>query len=109
MSKPSVPDHRPAVGVQSRRLRSALAAALTLLVLGAGVVLADSSYDLSWWTVAGGGGDGSGGAYTLSGAAGQADAGQMSGGSYQLSGGFWVGGVAASPSRYHTYLPLVRR
>jgi hypothetical protein len=109
MSKPSVPDPRPAVGVQRRKLRSPLAAALTLLILGAGVVLADSSYALSWWTVAGGGGLSGGTGYSLSGAVGQADAGQMSGGSYQLSGGFWVGGVAASPGGYHLYVPLVRK
>jgi hypothetical protein len=47
-------------------------------------------YDLSWYTIDGGGGTSSGGAYTLSGTIGQPDAGgPMTGGSYSLVGGFW--------------------
>ncbi|MGQ9556150.1 MAG: hypothetical protein ACUVWR_18770 [Anaerolineae bacterium] len=54
----------------------------------------------------GGGGQMAGGAYSLSGTVGQADAGAvMSGGSYSLSGGFWGG--AASQSTI--YSPLVLR
>ena len=44
-------------------------------------------YDLSWSTV-GGGGECSGGGYTLTGIAGKPDAGGLSGGDYVLQGGF---------------------
>ena len=63
-------------------------------------------YDLSWWTVDGGGtmpNDNSG--YALGGTAGQPDAAIWSGGDYVLAGGFW-GGVAVE---YRIYLPLVLR
>ena len=51
-------------------------------------------YEISWFTVDGGGGTSSGGAYTVSGTIGQPDAGQLAGGGYTLSGGFW--GVVAA-------------
>jgi hypothetical protein len=63
-------------------------------------------YDLSWWTVDGGGvtsSDSSG--YSLGGTAGQPDAAVWSGGDYVLAGGFW-GGVAVE---FRIYLPLVLR
>jgi hypothetical protein len=90
--------------------------ALAALLLSASVALAErddsaasgASYDLSWWTVDGGGGhsatrDGSG--YTLGGTAGQPDADVLTDGSYTLAGGFW-GGAAVG---YSVYLPLVLR
>src|SRR5207237_7455972 len=52
------------------------------------------SYSIDWFTIDGGGGTSSGGAYTLSGTIGQPDAGQLSGGNFTLDGGFW-GGVFA--------------
>ncbi len=54
-----------------------------------------ADYDLSWWTVDGGGGMwSSGGDYEVSGTIGQADAGVvMSGGDYQVVGGFWLAAV----------------
>jgi hypothetical protein len=65
-----------------------------------------SAYDLSWWTIDGGGTtDAGGGAYTLGGSAGQPDAALWSGGGYVLVGGFW-GGAAVE---FHLYLPLVLR
>ena len=65
-----------------------------------------STYDLSWYTIDGGGATFStGGGYSLGGTIGQADAGTLSGGGYTLSGGFWVGGS----SNYRVYLPLVLR
>lgn len=79
------------------------------LLFLAGSVLAQSSagYDLSWWTVDGGGGTASGGSYTLVGTIGQPDAGVLTGGNYTLGGGFWGGGVAAAG--YKVYLPLILR
>ena len=47
------------------------------------------TYNLTWSTIAGGGGRSAGGAYVLEGTIGQPDAGLMSGGDYVLAGGFW--------------------
>ena len=61
-------------------------------------------YDLSWWTVDGGGSTlGGEGGYALSGSIGQPDAGALVGSDYALSGGFWTGGL------HRVYLPLVLR
>ena len=65
---------------------------VTILVLG---LIASSSlgqYELSWYTVDGGGGMSSGGPYTLTGTIGQPDAAWSKGGQYELLGGFWPGG-----------------
>lgn len=63
-------------------------------------------YDLSWWTVDGGGGISSeGSGYALGDTVGQPDAAVWSGGDYTLAGGFW-GGVAVE---WRIYLPLVLR
>jgi hypothetical protein len=63
-------------------------------------------YDLSWWTVDGGGGTlTNDGIYTLSGTAGQPDAAVWLNGAYTLGGGFWRGTIG----RYVVYLPLVLR
>jgi hypothetical protein len=64
-------------------------------------------YDLSWWTVDGGGTTFSrGGGYALGGTAGQPDAGSPEGSGYTLDGGFWGGALTR---QYHVYLPLVMR
>lgn len=74
-----------------------------------GIALAAGSYDLSWWTVDGGGGTSTGNGYTLNGTLGQPDAGTVaSGGGYTLAGGFWHGGVAAT-SEIKVYLPLTTK
>lgn len=81
-----------------------------LVLLAAVPVLAQSGgdYGLSWTTIDGGGVTlSAGGAYTLGGTAGQADAGRMTGGPYTLAGGFWPGGVAEPPFRI--FVPLVMR
>jgi hypothetical protein len=86
-----------------RLLRWALLISLVAL-LASGAALATAGYDISWWTVDGGGATlNSGGGYALGGTIGQPDAGLMSGGDYTLSGGFWIAGG------YSTYLPLVIR
>jgi len=77
------------------------------LLLIVSTALALSGYDLSWWTVDGGGGTVSGGSYTLAGAIGQPDVGILAGGDYTLGGGFWRGGVAAAG--YKVYLPMILR
>jgi hypothetical protein len=48
-----------------------------------------TNYSISWYTIAGGGGTSSGGAYSLSGTIGQHSTASMSGGNYSLTGGFW--------------------
>ena len=80
---------------------------LALLAAGFPVLAQSGPFDLSWWTIDGGGGTSSGGDYALSGTIGQADASTLSGGDYTLAGGFWT------PSRggamHRVYLPLVMR
>jgi hypothetical protein len=75
--------------------------------LAYGSVLAQTGggYDLSWWTVDGGGSAVSGGAYALMGTVGQPEPGAvLTGGTFTLYSGFWPAGGAA---RYSIYLPLV--
>lgn len=89
-----------------RAARFVTLATLLLLVSGVSASTLDGDYDLSWWTVDGGGTTGSsGGGYTLGGTAGQPDEGVLSGGGYTLTGGFWSGAA----NEYPVYLPLVLR
>ena len=87
------------------------------LLLGVGVLLplvglvglAQGGYELSWWTVDGGGQMYSiGGGYELGGTIGQPDAGVLTGGGYTLGGGFWRGGEVVA-HWYEVYLPVVLR
>ncbi len=70
--------------------RSALR--LTVAMLGLLTIPAwAGGFDIDWFTIDGGGGTSTGGAFTLSGTIGQPDAGvTMTGGSFSLTGGFWV-------------------
>jgi hypothetical protein len=55
-------------------------------------------FEVSWWTIDGGGGVSSGGVYSVSGTIGQPDAGSaMTGGTFSVSGGFWVGTGSTPP------------
>jgi hypothetical protein len=68
------------------------------LIAAIATVARAGGMDLSWNTVDGGGGESSGGPFTLHGSIGQADAGiAMTGGSVALTGGFWVGDGASAP------------
>ena len=86
--------------------RTGLFLSLVLLLAMLPLILASASlsYDLSWWSVDGGGGKSIGGGYTLQGAAGQADAGQMQGGNFSLKGGLLVGAM-----QHVLFLPHVAR
>lgn len=53
---------------------------------------ASSEYQLSWYTIDGGGGQSSGGPYELLGTIAQPDAAYSAGGNYELLGGFLSGG-----------------
>lgn len=86
---------------------AALLALLLVALLGITALAAPNAFNSSWWTVDGGGGTLNGGAYSLSGTIGQAEAGSLSGGGYSLTGGFWSEVVAAAPRPI--YLPLVIR
>jgi len=88
-------------------LAFAILVLLSALSLSHAPILAQSggTYDLTWSSLEGGGGMFStGGAYSLGGTIGQADAGAMSGGSYALAGGFWFGGTS---SLTNLYLPII--
>jgi hypothetical protein len=65
---------------------------LMLFVLGLIVSTSLGQYELSWYTIDGGGGRSTGGLYTLTGTIGQPDAAYSSGGNFELLGGFWPGG-----------------
>jgi hypothetical protein len=86
---------------------------IALLLSGTTLVLAQTGggYDLSWWTVDGGGSTAVDGGYALMSTAGQPDAGAaLIGRGYRLVGGFWASGAAAEPGAdYSVYLPLVMR
>lgn len=52
-------------------------------------------FDISWYTVDGGGGVSFGGDFALAGTIGQPDTGHMSRGRFDLEGGFWPGAAFA--------------
>ena len=74
------------------------------LVLSLTIPSHAANYEISWWTVDGGGYTFSeGGSYKLGGTIGQPDAGgPLSGGSYSLVGGFW-----AYEPQYLLYMPIL--
>ncbi len=92
----------------SRKLVILFLAALLALILVSVVLAAPQAFDLSWWTVDGGGGTSSGGDFTLSGTIGQPDTSPlMSGGDFTIVGGYWGGGALLAQNQL--YLPIVSR
>jgi hypothetical protein len=69
--------------------RSALFMLILVMFCGA---TAMGEYELSWYTIDGGGGRSSGGPYELVGTIGQPDAAWSRGGNFEVLGGFWPGG-----------------
>ncbi len=67
------------------------------LVVSTAISARAQTFDLSWFSIDGGGGTSSGGAYSVTGTIGQPDAGVLSGGNYTLVGGF-LSAIAAAPS-----------
>ena len=68
----------------------------------------DGVYDISWYTIDGGGAQAlTGGTYWLGGTTGQPDAGALSGGTYTLSGGFW--NAAQALLNQYFYLPFISK
>jgi len=88
----------------SRRV-VAIVVLVILFLLVATSAFAMSTYHLSWYAVAGGGGHVSGGHFAVDGTLGQPVAGQSSGGSYGLCSGYQCG---AGPSWY-SYVPVVNK
>jgi hypothetical protein len=95
----------------THHLKPMLIAPILLILFSVSTIMAQSEatvYDLSWWTVDGGGGTLSEGAFSLSGTIGQPEVGQeLSGNGYTLVGGLWYG--VASPEWYDLHLPVVLR
>src|SRR6185503_421561 len=72
---------------------------LITFVVAAFMATADigrAQLNIAWWTIDGGGGASSGGAFSINGAIGQMEAGTLTGGTFTLSGGW--GGVVGVPS-----------
>jgi hypothetical protein len=70
---------------------------ITLIFLTT-VLHARAQYAIDWFTMDGGGGQSSGGVYTLNGTIGQPDAATSSSGSYTLEGGFWSALAVEQPA-----------
>jgi hypothetical protein len=101
--------------MNGRGIKTALWLGGSLLAIGVAVGLlggvqanaqSGSGYDLSWWTVDGGGTTSNGDSgYSLGSTTGQPDASVWQGDGYTLAGGFWGGAMV----EYRVYLPLVLR
>ena len=64
----------------------------TILLITLVESIANGQYEISWYTIDGGGGRSTGGQYTITGTIGQPDAAYSSGGNYEILAGFWPGG-----------------
>lgn len=75
-----------------KHLNGLIFSILGLLVTVQITLAQETGYQITWWTVVGGGGQSSGSGYLLSSTIGQSDAGAtMTDGRYSLSGGFRLG------------------
>ena len=63
--------------------------ATAVLLSQSALAQSGEGFDLSWATIAGGGGTCTNGQYSLTGTIGQPDAGVMTNGNFTLQGGFW--------------------
>ena len=81
--------------------------AVFLIVAATAFASSGGDYEISFYTIDGGGGTSSGGGiYEVSGTIGQPDArASLTGGNFSLFGGFWGGGFLD----YFTFFPLVVR
>jgi hypothetical protein len=95
-----------------QRKAGRIAVGLIVLFAFASAVLAQVSanYDLSWHTIAGGGGRMESAGHTLLGTAGQSLTGPMSSSARALGSGFWCNDLPGETPQFHrVYLPLVTR
>jgi hypothetical protein len=65
---------------------------LCLLLVAGPAVMAAGGWQITWWTVDGGGTFSQGSGFRLAGTSGQPDSGVLEGGGYRLTGGFWSRG-----------------
>ncbi len=91
-----------------------LSSLMLLLAVSNAIAQRGGLYELSWFTVDGGGGQSQGGDYAISGTIGQPEAGvPMSGGQFTLHGGFWYPptDIIVDPptGKQKVYLPLILR
>ena len=86
---------------------------LSVSLVGRALAQTGDGYDLSWWTISGGGGTVSDGGmrYTLAGTFGQSDVGEvLAGGDFILAGGFLPGFNAGYGRGVNkVYLPIIIR
>jgi hypothetical protein len=86
---------------------------LSVSLVGRALAQTGDGYDLSWWTIDGGGGTVSDGdiRYTLTGTSGQSDVGQvLAGGDFILAGGFLPGFNAGyGRGGNKVYLPIIMK
>jgi hypothetical protein len=80
----------PLLSTDSKRIMLWLLCLLVFVLSGR--VNGAGQYEISWYTIDGGGGTSSGGPYVVTGTIGQPDADWATGGVYELLGGFWPGG-----------------
>jgi hypothetical protein len=87
---------------------------LSLMILAGFLVAAfpalaqtGDEYELSWWTVAGGGGTSQEGDYALTGSIGQPNTDLLGSDEFTLVGGFFSGEAAVDPEEGSIYLPLI--
>jgi hypothetical protein len=80
------------MNIQSQTVLNKQSILLVLLALGLIVSSSWGQYEISWYTIDGGGGRSSGGDFTLTGTIGQPDAAYSAGPNFELLGGFWPGG-----------------
>ena len=73
-----------------KQLKLATGKAIFMVVILLLLVAIVSAYEITWWTIDGGGGEVTGGTYVLNGTVGQPDAGKSSGSHFTLYGGFWA-------------------
>ena len=81
------------------------AAALLCGLVVAGFVWANSTPDINWWVIGGGGGHAEAGIYALDATIGQPVAGKAADTGYELCSGFWCGMVEAAPPLTPTATP----
>ncbi len=79
-----------------RTIWTAATIAAVWLAPAQGEALAQN-FDLSWYTIDGGGGTSTGNGLTVTGTIGQPDAGVMTGGGLMVQGGFWPGRQFVGP------------
>jgi hypothetical protein len=79
------------INIISSKLTFKTALVVLLLMSGSLLAMSGGPYELTWTTIDGGGGTGTGGQYTLTGTLGQPDTAYLEGGGYTLIGGFWSG------------------